>query len=101
VRYLEQEPLVQYRLHGSNTLSEGAILARQQDQHVIRTYLLAGVPESIRPRVTAGADRLLELERELVVERDRLSAMKSKVLRVQATELVKNLRTELSRRLHR
>jgi glycosyltransferase involved in cell wall biosynthesis len=65
VRYLDQERLLQYRLHGSNTIKEGAIKARLEDQKVIRTYLLAGIPERDRVRVATGSDRLLQLEREL------------------------------------
>lgn len=65
VRYLDQDRLLKYRLHGSNTIKEGAIKARLEDQKVIRTYLLAGVPEHDRVRVATGSDRLLQLEREL------------------------------------
>lgn len=65
VRYLDKERLLQYRLHGSNTIKEGAIKARLEDQKVIRTYLLAGLPEQSRVRAATGADRLVQLEREL------------------------------------
>lgn len=65
VRYLDKERLLKYRLHGSNTIKEGAIKARLEDQKVIRTYLLAGVPEQYQVRAATGADRLLQLEREL------------------------------------
>jgi glycosyltransferase involved in cell wall biosynthesis len=73
VVYLRDERLLFYRIHGGNTLGQGAILAREQDQRVIRTYLLEGVPAEWRGRVATGADRLVELERELEQERRRLA----------------------------
>ena len=75
VCYLHDERLVFYRIHGSNTLSQGAILAREQDQRVIRTYLLAGLPAEWRERAATGADRLVELEQELQHERARLAGL--------------------------
>jgi len=72
VHYLE-EKLLFYRIHGGNTLSEAAILGRQQDQQVIRQYLLAAMPEELRGRVAAGADRLVELEQELQQVRTELA----------------------------
>lgn len=74
VRYLDRERLVRYRLHGGNTLGQGAVLAREQDREVIRKYMLEGLPEQWRGRAAAGADRLVELERELLRERARLQA---------------------------
>ena len=65
VHYLDGDQLLHYRIHGSNTLKEGAIKARLEDQRVIRTYLLAGISEQERVRVATGADRLVQLEREL------------------------------------
>jgi hypothetical protein len=57
--------LLFYRIHGGNTLGEAAIAGRQQDQQLIRKYMLAVVPERSRGYVEAGCDRLVELEREL------------------------------------
>lgn len=74
VRYLDAEKLLSYRLHGGNTLGQGAILAREQDQQVIRKYMLAALPPESRPLAQAGAERLIELEQELFVERNRLAA---------------------------
>ncbi len=71
VEYLHDKPLLQYRIHGGNTLSRGAVTAREQDRDLIRKYLLAGLPEPIRSRVAAGAERLVELERELADVRRR------------------------------
>jgi glycosyltransferase involved in cell wall biosynthesis len=65
VKYIDQERLLKYRLHGSNTIKEGAIKARLEDQQVIRQYLLDGLPEALRIRAATGIDRLLQLEREL------------------------------------
>jgi len=74
VRYLGDEKLLYYRLHGGNTLGQGAIMAREQDQQVILKYLLASVPAASRALVQAGLERLIELEQELVIERNRPAA---------------------------
>lgn len=65
VRYLDKDVLLGYRIHGANTLKQGAVTAREQDRDLIARYLRLGVPESCRVRVETGAARLLELEREL------------------------------------
>lgn len=65
VQYLHDEQLLCYRIHGANTLREAAITGREQDQMVIRKYLLARVPADLQAIVSAGLDRLVELEREL------------------------------------
>ncbi len=65
VRYLDDQVLLDYRIHGSNTLKQGALKARLEDQQVIRANLLAAVPDAVRRRVETGADRLVELEAEL------------------------------------
>lgn len=72
VHYLHDQQLMDYRLHGSNTISQGAVIAREQDQEVIMKYMLAGIGKDSRARAETGATRLLELERELQVERFRL-----------------------------
>ncbi len=72
VRYLHDRELLDYRLHGANTISRGAVTAREQDQALIMRSLLAGLPAGVRRRAAAGAERLLELERELQAERYRL-----------------------------
>jgi glycosyltransferase involved in cell wall biosynthesis len=64
-RYLHDEKLLRYRIHGSNTLSEAAITGREQDQAVIRKYLLAKCPKALHGYIETGVDRLIELEREL------------------------------------
>jgi glycosyltransferase involved in cell wall biosynthesis len=65
VEYMYDRKLLFYRIHSGNTLGEAAILGREQDKKVIRSYLLAAVPEKFQVIVGAGADRLVELEQEL------------------------------------
>lgn len=73
VRYLDDEKLLQYRLHGSNTISEAAITGREQDRDLIRKYLLAQCPEAVQARIDTGINRLIELEHELIEVRRELS----------------------------
>ncbi|MCA1808359.1 MAG: glycosyltransferase [Kiritimatiellia bacterium] len=73
VLYLHDRTLMDYRLHGSNTISRGAVMAREEDQALILKYMLAGLPEAWRARAETAARRLLALERELQVERYRLA----------------------------
>lgn len=73
VLYLHDQQLLSYRIHSGNTLSEAAILGREQDQYVIKKYLLAGVPEELRALVAAGSERLVELEQELADVRAQLT----------------------------
>lgn len=65
VRYLKDAVLLRYRIHGDNTLRQGAITAREEDLRLITKYMLAALPESCRLRAQTGAERLRELEREL------------------------------------
>jgi len=65
VHYLVDEKLLYYRIHDGNTLGEAAITGREQDQDVIRKYMLARIPEELRAYVDAGSDRLVELQQEL------------------------------------
>lgn len=65
VQYLADEKLLYYRIHDGNTLGEAAITGREQDQDVIRKYMLARVPEEVKSYVSAGSDRLVELQQEL------------------------------------
>jgi len=74
VHYLHDEKLMKYRIHGGNTLGEGAITAREQDLQVITGSVLAKVPEEAKPYVAAGIERLRELERELAEVRAQLAA---------------------------
>jgi glycosyltransferase involved in cell wall biosynthesis len=72
VQYMDREKLVYYRLHGDNTLSEAAVIGREQDQEVIRKYMLARLPRDLQPIAVAGVDRLIELELELIEARKQL-----------------------------
>ena len=65
VGYLHDKKLLYYRIHGGNTLSEAAIIGREQDQQLIEKYMLEAVPESYRSYVSAGSRRLVKLEQEL------------------------------------
>ncbi len=67
VCYLHDQMLMQYRIHGSNTLKSGAVKARNEDLSVIRKYAVLGVPEGSQNRVAQAFERVAELERELLV----------------------------------
>jgi len=69
VTYLDDEKLLYYRVHGGSTLSEAAIVGREQDKSVIRKYMLEKVPDDLKSIVTTGVDRLVELENELFAVR--------------------------------
>ena len=80
--YLDNQQLMSYRIHGNNTLSEGAILAREQDQMVIRQYLLAVAEQECsaelkKVRIETGLDRLLALEHEMIAVKAELSGQTS------------------------
>lgn len=72
VHYLDNEKLLYYRIHSGNTLGEAAITGREQDKDVIRKYMLARIPYELLGIVSAGTDRLLELEHELFEARSTL-----------------------------
>ena len=81
VCYLDQEKLLFYRLHGNNTLSQGAIIAREQDQQIIRKYMMARIPGDLHDIVAAGSDRLIALEQELIAERRRCQSIRQRMAR--------------------
>ncbi|MFH2122636.1 MAG: glycosyltransferase [Pseudomonadota bacterium] len=66
VHYLDNEKLLYYRIHAGNTLGEAAIVGREQDRELIRKYILARVPDELQGIISAGVDRLIELEHELL-----------------------------------
>ena len=72
VQYFDNEKLLYYRIHGENTLSEAAIVGREQDKSVIRKYMLKKAPEELRQVLNTGVDRLIELEHELIEETAKL-----------------------------
>jgi glycosyltransferase involved in cell wall biosynthesis len=65
VHYLDDEKLMYYRIHDGNTLGEAAITGREQDQDIIRKYMLAKIPDEFMTYMEAGSDRLVELQQEL------------------------------------
>ncbi len=77
VVYLDQEKLLYYRLHGENTLSDAAVVGREQDKAVIRKYLLQQIPTHLKHLVATGTDRLVELEQELFEVRAQFKPEKS------------------------
>ncbi len=72
VQYLDNEKLLYYRIHAGNTLGEAAVTGREQDRDLIRKYMLARVPDELQGIVSAGTDRLIELEHELLEVRSAL-----------------------------
>jgi glycosyltransferase involved in cell wall biosynthesis len=78
VFYVDDEVLMKYRIHAGNTLSEAAIIGREQDQQVIRKYMLARCPEYLHDLINTGVDRLRTLDRELADVRARLDVKPAK-----------------------
>lgn len=79
VQYLNDEKLLYYRLHGENTLSEAAIVGREQDKAVIRRYMMKKIPDKLLPIVNTGLDRMIELEHELLEVRSHLLPKPSEI----------------------
>jgi glycosyltransferase involved in cell wall biosynthesis len=98
VRYVADEKLLYYRIHGGNTLGEAAIAGRQQDQQLIRKYLLAVVPEDSRRYVEAGCDRLVELEHELGEVRALRAPLSPQGVRPAVRQLGKALKIWINKR---
>lgn len=65
VRYLEAEKLMFYRIHAGNTISEAAIIGREQDQDIIRQAVISKCPTELHAKIDTGIDRLIALDREL------------------------------------
>ena len=104
--YLADQQLLKYRIHGNNTLSEGAILARHQDQQVIRQYMLASVDadadiELKKKRVETALDRLIALEHELLAVQSELDAKHAAPLsdKQMSTNSVKQVLKRVARKL--
>ena len=74
VHYLDADKLMSYRLHGSNTLSEAAVVGREQDIMIIRKNLLLKFPDSQHDYLNIGIDRLIQLEHELVEAKAQFAA---------------------------
>lgn len=97
VKYLHDEKLLSYRIHGGNTLSDAAIKGREQDQTVIRKYMLARVPEGLHSIVSAGTDRLIELENELRDVKAGLHGAPEPDIRRQVLALLVSVRRKIGR----
>jgi len=77
--YVHDEALLKYRIHSGNTLSEAAITGREQDQQVIRQYLLARFDQTDHALINTALDRLICLEHELVDVKAQLQQVQSQV----------------------
>ncbi|NKB76497.1 MAG: glycosyltransferase [Gammaproteobacteria bacterium] len=66
VFYVDDQQLLYYRIHSGNTLSEAAIMGREQDLQVIQTYMLEKIPTAYRQYVQTGCDRLRQLDGEIL-----------------------------------
>lgn len=71
--YLDDEELLNYRLHGANTISQAAINGREQDKDVIRKYLLKRIPQPLHQFTHTAINRLITLEHELIEVRTELN----------------------------
>ena len=91
VKYLSEEKLMYYRIHPGNTLGQAAITGREQDQQIIRSYMLAALPDEYKCYADAGSSRLVELEQELHEVRAALRPQSAQGVRPAAKELVASL----------
>lgn len=91
VHYLADEKLLFYRIHAKNTLGEAAIIGREQDQELITRYMGAVVPKECQAAVQAGAERLVELGRELHEVRSQLVSEPAAGVRASFAALLRSL----------
>jgi glycosyltransferase involved in cell wall biosynthesis len=98
VQYLQSEKLLYYRIHDGNTLGEAAITGREQDRDVIRKYMLARVPDELQGIISAGTDRLIELEHELLEVRNVLHKPTMPGIKQQVTMLAQAISARLTRK---
>lgn len=99
VHYLADEKLLYYRIHSGNTLGEAAITGREQDMELIKKFMLKGVPEQYRSIVTAGSERLIELEKELHEVKAAMSETGEQGVRPAAKKLQESLKSWLKKKL--
>jgi glycosyltransferase involved in cell wall biosynthesis len=97
VHYLDNEKLLYYRIHSGNTLGEAAITGREQDKDVIRKYMLARIPDELLEIVSAGTDRLIELEHELFEVRSTLHKSAYPGIKKQITMLIQSIFERITR----
>ena len=98
VHYLQDEKLLYYRIHDGNTLGEAAITGREQDRDVIRKYMLARVPDTLQGIISAGTDRLIELEHELFEVRNTLHNPAMPGIKQQVVMLTQSISARLTRK---
>lgn len=96
VQYLDEDKLLYYRIHSGNTLSEAAIIGREQDRDLIRKYMLEAIPEEYRKYAAAGADRLVELEQELAEVRQTLAGPSQPGIKTLSRELARAVKRKLT-----
>lgn len=101
VEYVMDEKLLYYRIHKGNTLGEAAILGREQDQELIKKYMLCRVPQEYKNIVASGAERLVELEHELNDVRRSLDEENGYSVRHSANLLKRALQRALSKKASR
>lgn len=92
VKYLAGEKLLYYRIHSGNTLGEAAIIGREQDQQLIKQYMVEGVPVEYHHRLEAGANRLIALGAELHEVRSLLNPDKPQGVRPAFSTLQNSLK---------
>lgn len=93
VHYLDDEKLLQYRIHPGNTLGEAAITGRVQDLELITKYMAARISaEAERQYILAGAERLIELGEELHQVKRVLESQPPRGVRPAFKELVHSLK---------
>ncbi|MFT5112110.1 MAG: glycosyltransferase involved in cell wall biosynthesis [Parasphingorhabdus sp.] len=97
--YLQDECLLFYRIHSSNTLSEAAITGREQDKWVIRNYLMELIPEQHRVRANTAVDRLVALEHELIDVRSQLRKQQQSPHPVVPKSFIHRLQNRIKRAL--
>ncbi len=98
VRYLAEEKLLYYRIHSGNTLGEAAITGREQDQELIRKYMLKCIPKDYIDLVAAGSDRLVELQKELHEVKAALAPPIAQGVRPAVKLLLENLRVWINKK---
>ena len=99
VYYAADLQLLRYRIHRGNTLGEAAFIGRMQDQELIKKYLLAVIPESLRQYVAAGTDRLVELEQELNRVRTQAKSSEQPGVKAASRNLQKALKLWVKKKL--
>lgn len=95
VHYLEDEKLLYYRIHDGNTLGEAAIIGREQDQQLIKKYMLAAVPEEYRGYTEVGAERMVALEQELNAVRQELGTQNNSGIRTLAGKMIRLVKNRI------